>query len=389
MKKMLFCLQTMVLGGVEKELISVLKKIHSDYDITLLLLYQEDTEIIKEIPEDVKIKIIGIDKNYYFGSAIHLIKERIKKGKFFEAATIAVKRFLRLGMTGSNIQINDIPTLDITYDIAICYHIHSPTMLKYLAQNITATKKIAWIHNDFYTSGYQIQRLKKYVNKYDEFIAVSQKVENEFRVLCPWYRGGISTAHNYLDVSEIKLLSKDLIDDQEFLEQKNVKILTIGRFSKQKGIDIAISVCAMLKKRNLKFHWYLIGYGKLEDFYRSLIEKNDVGDCFTIIGKKANPYPYILNSDIYVQPSRHEAYPLVLMEAKALQKPIVCTDFNGADEQIKSGVNGIIVPLNDVEALANEISRLICSKETRNKFSNELKKWTSDDDLKEIVKHFE
>ena len=389
MKKILFCLQTMILGGVEKELISVLKKIHSDYDITLLLLYQKDAEIIKDIPENVKIKIIGIDKDYYLGSALHIVKKRIKKGKFFEAATVAVKRVLRLGMTGSNIKINDIPSPDDIYDIAICYHIHSPIMLKYLAQNITATKKIAWIHNDFYTTGYAIQRLKLYVNKYDEFIAVSQKVENEFRMLCPWYRGGISTAHNYLDVSEIKLLSKDLIDDQEFLEQKNVKILTIGRFSKQKGIDIAISVCAMLKKRNLKFHWYLIGYGKLENFYHSLIEKNDIEDCFTILGKKNNPYPYILNSDICVQPSRHEAYPLVLMEAKALQKPIVCTNFNGADEQIESGVNGIIVPLNDVDALVNEISKLISSEEARAKLSNELKKWTSDDDLKEIVKHFE
>ena len=56
-KKLVFCLQTMALGGVEKELITVLDQIHHNYDITLLLLYSEDREIIKDIPSGVKLQI--------------------------------------------------------------------------------------------------------------------------------------------------------------------------------------------------------------------------------------------------------------------------------------------------------------------------------------------
>lgn len=389
MKKIVFCLQTMVLGGVEKELITVFNQIHDKFDITLLLLYQEDFEIMREIPNDININILNIDKNYYCGSTLKLVKQRLKKGKFFEASTIVTKRCFKSGVTGANINIDDIPELEEHFDIAVCYHIHSPLMLKYVIKKIKSDKKIAWIHNDFYTTGYPIQRLKKYIVEYDEFVSVSKKVEKEFREFCPWYQGGISTAYNYLDANKILLLSEEILQDQIFLYEKKLKILTVGRFVEQKGIDMAIKVCALLKKENMEFHWFLIGYGPLEEFYRQMIQEYDIDDCFTIIGRKENPYPYIKNCDICVQPSRHEAYPLVIMEAKILSKPIVCTNFDGADEQITNGINGIIVPLGDTEALCNEIKRLIRSPQHRIAFSKELEKWHAEDDLQTIVKHFE
>ena len=145
----------------------------------------------------------------------------------------------------------------------------------------------------------------------------------------------------------------------------------------------------MLKKEKLKFHWFLVGYGALEGLYRKLIEQYDVADCFTILGRKANPYPYIKNCDIYVQPSHHEAYSLVMIEAKILKKPIVCTDFNGADEQIENGTNGIIVPLNDAKALFGAISKLIMKPEIRASFSKQLETWSQGEVLREIIKHLE
>ena len=389
MKKIIFCLQSMILGGVEKELITILKQIHGIYDITVLLMYQEDMSIIKDIPDNVKVKILNIEKNYYCSNTVEIIKQRVKKGHLIQALSIAVKKIFKIGMTSSNTNIDDVPVLYDEYDTAICYHIHSPLMLKYVATKINARKKIGWIHNDFYASGYPIQRLKKFVVQYYEFVAVSKKVENEFRTLCHWYEGGISTAHNYLNDKEIIELSKETIDESIYLDEKKVRILTVGRFSEQKGIDMAIQVCSMLKNADLEFHWFLIGYGELENSYRQLIKELDVENYYTILGKKHNPYPYIRNCDICVQPSRHEAYPLVIMEAKILKKPIICTNFDGADEQIDSYRNGIIVPLGDTEALCKEISKLIMYPELRENLTAELSKWKPGDDLKEIVKHFE
>ena len=389
MKKIVFCLETMTLGGVEKELITVLKKIHTQYNITLLVLYLQDTEILEEIPDNVNIRILGIDKDYFCAGVVTLFKQRLKRGRFWEAFSLVVKRGLKIGMAPSNTNFDDIPAYESPCDVAICYHIHSPTALRYVTEKIDAPKKIAWIHNDFYVSGYPIQRLKKFVVSYDEFVAVSRKVEREFRTLCPWYEGEISTAYNYMDVDEILERSLAPIEEDAFLHESKPKFLTVGRFSEQKGIDYAIKATTLLKAKNIPFHWFLIGYGKQEELYRNLIEEYHVADCFTILGKKTNPYPYIKNCDIYVQPSRHEAYPLVIIEAKILKRPIVCTNFDGADEQIQSGKNGVIVPLNDVEALVDGLSTLILSPETRAGFTAELDRWHQEDNLKEIVKHFD
>jgi glycosyltransferase involved in cell wall biosynthesis len=388
MKKIVFCLQTMVLGGVEKELITVLKKIHKDFDITLLLLYPEDLEILKEIPESVKIRFVNIDKTYYCSGTVSVVKQRLKKGKLFEACGIALKRLLRIGITGANVSLKAIPVFPESFDIAICYHIHSPLAVRYVVEKVRADKKIAWIHSAFFNSGYPVQRLKKYIVGYDEFVSVSRSVEREFRALCPWYRGGVSTTHNYLDADEIRELSKEPVDDPAYLREKDMRILTVGRFSDEKGIDLAIIASAYMKKMGLRFHWFVVGYGDLEETYRKLIAEHDVGDCFTLLGRKSNPYPYIKNCDVQVQPSRHEAYPLVLMEAKILKRPIVCANFDGADEQIENGVTGAIVPLNDPKAIAEELSRLIRFPEIRDGFVQELEKWSPEDDLKEIVRHF-
>lgn len=376
------------MGGVEKELITVLKEIHDQFDITLLVLYLSDMTILDGIPSDVKIRIVGIDKEYYCGHVVSLAMKRLARGKLLEAVSLLGKRCLKIGMSTSNTNIDGLPDYDDGFDMAICYHIHSPLLLRYVAEKVHAPKKIAWIHNDFYACGYPIRRLKKFVLKYDEFVAVSQKVEREFRERCPWYEGGISTAYNYMNPTEIIERSQEPIEEKIYAQNERAKLLTVGRFTEQKGIDWAIGVASKLKKDGVDFHWFLIGYGEQEGLYRQLIEKHNVGDCFTILGKKTNPYPYIKNCDIYVQPSRHEAFPVVVLEAKILKRPIVCTDYDGADEQIVNGVNGVIVPVLDTDALSRELSALIRSPERREAFSKELEKWSPEDDLKEIVKHF-
>ena len=80
-----------------------------------------------------------------------------------------------------------------------------------------------------------------------------------------------------------------------------------------------------------------------------------------------NPYSYIKNCDIYVQPSRHEGYCITLAEARIFNKPIVTTDFVGAREQIVDKENGLIVKCNE-EELYLAIVRLIEDKSLKDKF---------------------
>lgn len=66
-----------------------------------------------------------------------------------------------------------------------------------------------------------------------------------------------------------------------------------------------------------------------------------------ILGKKENPYPYIRACDVYVQPSRYEGNCVAVREAQMLGKPVIITGYPTAESQLRNGIDGIIVPLEN------------------------------------------
>lgn len=125
----------------------------------------------------------------------------------------------------------------------------------------------------------------------------------------------------------------------------NFKVLSVGRLSKQKGFDLAIEAARILKEKGFHFKWFIIGSGKLEKELKQKVLKFNIDDYIEFLGKRENPYPYILNCDILVQPSRYEGKSVVLDEAKILCKPIVVTNYPTVIDQI-----------NEKEGLVTEIS---------------------------------
>lgn len=81
-------------------------------------------------------------------------------------------------------------------------------------------------------------------------------------------------------------------------------------------------------------------------------------DSVIILGKKDNPYPYIKECDLYVQPSRYEGKCVAVREAQMLGKPVVITNYATSAGQLENGVDGIIVPL-DNEACAKGIADVL------------------------------
>ena len=70
-------------------------------------------------------------------------------------------------------------------------------------------------------------------------------------------------------------------------------------------------------------------------------------DYVIILGKRTNPYPYIKDCDIYVQPSRYEGKSVTVREAQMLCKPVVVTNYPTAKSQIQNGIDGVIVPMDN------------------------------------------
>lgn len=360
MKKILFCLQTMVFGGVEQELITILKQFNPDeYQLSVLLFYAQDEEMLARLPKNVQLICLNADKNYYCGNLKTLVKTRCKKGKFLSAAKLVVGRALGFP-TGAIVHLNGLHAPQTEYDYAVCYHMHSPTCLRFVADKVQAKRKVAWIHNDFSTTGFAVAKYGKWLQKYDKVIAVSQRLNDEFMQRCPTCKEKTQVVHNIVDADEIAQKSLQVEDlDERFTADNGKKLVTVGRFVEQKGFDIAIDACKILQDKGVQHTWYAIGYGAEEENYRQRIVKAGLENTFILLGRKANPYPYMRLCDVYVQPSRHEGYPITLCEAKALKKAVVCTNFAGAEELVEEGKTGVVVQGFTPEAVAAAIEELL------------------------------
>ena len=117
--------------------------------------------------------------------------------------------------------------------------------------------------------------------------------------------------------------------------------------------------------------WFIIGYGPDEQLIRQKIDQEGMQNNVVLLGKRTNPYPFIKACDIYVQPSRYEGNSMTVREAQILCKPVVVTAYPTAESQIKDGIDGIIVPM-DNQACAEGIADLIKNPAKQKELSDYL-----------------
>ena len=160
----------------------------------------------------------------------------------------------------------------------------------------------------------------------------------------------------------IEKQAKEFDATKEMPDNGSVRFLSIGRYCYAKNFDNIPDICRRLIQKGIKLNWYLIGYGGEEELIRQKIQDADMQNNVFILGKKDNPYPYILACDVYIQPSRYEGNSVTVHEAQLLGKPVIITDYATSDSQLKNGINGVIVPL-DNESCANGIVDVLHNKQ--------------------------
>ena len=121
----------------------------------------------------------------------------------------------------------------------------------------------------------------------------------------------------------------------------------------------------------------MIGDGQLQGKLEQLIRDLSLEDCFHLLGRKDNPFPYVRLCDLFVQSSRSEGYSISIIEAKTLNRPIIVSDIPSNREQIREGVNGLFTSLDPSE-LAEKIEFLYRNPEKRMELSDCLKKESID-----------
>lgn len=378
MKKILFMCINMNIGGTEKALLTMLNELDSNkYNITLLMLEQYG-DFLNEIPNFVKVKYVNEYKNikpFIKDPPKLLVKGLIKDKKYmtgiFTGGIYVVSKLIRNMNYYYKYILRNVKKLDEEYDLAVAYAGPMDFITYFVLNKIKAKKKAQWIHFDITKIGFNIKFAEKNYKKFDKIFVVSEEGKEKLINMIPALKNKTEAFFNIISCNLIENMGK--FEKGIYDSNDELKILTVGRLSEEKGQDLTISVLSKLKKEGYKVKWYCIGDGPSRQRFKDKINKLNLEENYILLGCKLNPYPYMKNCDIYVQPSKHEGYCITLGEARCFNNPIVTTNFTGANEQIKNGVTGLVCDISE-EGIYNAIKRLLDDKDLYNNIKINLSK---------------
>ncbi|MEH7112583.1 glycosyltransferase [Neobacillus niacini] len=375
-KKILFVIPDLGGNGASKSLINLLSILDKERFEIDLLVFNCKGLFADMVPEGVNmVEVPSPLKEYWY--QIHFALGELMKRKMFylvycrlkwklmeifkyKPAIVSQKNYL-------NIE-SYIPFLEGHYYAAIGYLDFAPTY--FIVDKVKADLKIGWNHNDYSKLAPDFSIERKYLEKLDYLITVSEGCKSELERSYNDLSEKIKVIEN---INSPLIISRMAENEHVFEDNYNgLRIVTIGRLVEQKGIDLAIFTCKKLIESGYNIRWYIIGEGSDRPKLEGMIEKHRLHKNFFLVGEVRNPYPFIDGCDIYVQPSRYEGKSIAVEEVKIFNKPMVLTDHPGFYEQITNEINGLIVSM-DVNGIYTGIKRMIDDSILRSKFTSNLK----------------
>lgn len=372
-KKILFVIDSLNIGGAEKSLVTLLNLLdYSRYEVDLQL-FAFDGTLMQFLPKEVKV-LPPLKYTQFLTLSIwdQLLKPKCLMARLLYSLKIrksgllhADKACLYWQTIGRCIEVNTHQ-----YDVAIGYAQGIPTF--YTVDKVTAKKKLVWINAEYRLTGKTKAYQSRFYRKCDVIVPVSDSACKVFSsIVYPEFKEKMKIMWDITDAQMINRMS-ELFSDKPISKECPV-IMTVGRLNKpQKGYDLALEAAKILRDRGVKFRWYAIGDGPYREKMEKFISDHQLQEHFILLGFTANPYSYMRQCDIYVQTSRHEGFGLTIAEARILNRPVVCTNFEACTMQMIDGKNGLVTSFNP-DDIADAIERLMNDKELYRDIQNYLK----------------
>lgn len=347
-RKILFLIESLAGGGAEKVLSTIVQYIDkTSFDVTVCVIsgggkYDEiinnNVNLIKifETPEYYK----GIKKLWY-ALLYNLIYKILPAWLIY--------KFI-------------VPK---NYDVEVAFVEGFATKIISSSSN-RKSKKYAWVHVDLKQHPWtledgvfiNIKEERAAYNRFDNVVCVSKSVEN---IMHNYYHlKNVLTIYNPLDsksiISQGRELSPFVIDRNRF------NIVSVGRFTKQKGFDLLLPVMAKIAGEQLKIHLYLLGEGTERRALEKQAAELGISEYVTFTGFQKNPYALMSKMNMFVCSSRAEGYSLAIAESLILGVPVISMNCSGPNELIGNNEYGILCDTYD--HLYEEIIAVVKERKT-------------------------
>ena len=265
--KILFSLTSLnTNGGLEKaflEMLKVIDKTRYEVDILLLSFDKNSNPFAHLIPN--WMNIIKAESHLDKSNIIkHIFAYPIETWEALKARNKLKKHRGNNKWDSAQTESKLFKPLDKEYDIAICYDGPTRTTCYFVEDNVNAKRKVIWIHNHLdFIIGHN-KTCIKYLNKYDYIVSVSKWLKSCLIEEYEFPSRKVIFYKNHLDYNEILEKSKEPlpnIDAVNKWKSATIKILSVGRLSKQKNYMLAIKACKILVDKGYDIQWLVCGEG--------------------------------------------------------------------------------------------------------------------------------
>ena len=360
-KRIFFLIHAMHVGGIEKALLRVLEQLPSKQWEVHVGLVQMEGELMGSLPKEVVVHEIPCLARFWKGTKEKDAGERTKgKRGCLQWWYRCVHRWLAFVPKLCDNKywiyrflLRNEPVFPMEFDVAVAFAGPSQMLDYYICEKVRAKEKHGWIHYD--VSQYGINRgiTKRLYPQYDKIMIVSEKGKEIFDRMFPQLACKTEVFYFKVPQEQVVSMAENGPTFDDHFEGK--RILTVGRLSEEKGQRVAIEVLKMLVDRGHQVKWYFVGDGPDKEYCQALAQQLGMAERVAFLGVQANPYGFMKDCDIYVQPSRHEGFCITLAEALCFPHPIVATDFTGAREQLQRRSNGFVTGMTAEEIMRTTI----------------------------------
>lgn len=318
MKKIVIVTRNMEAGGAERVIAQLIKEWSAQkYCCYLILL--EKSEVFYELPKNLNIYTIGL-KN-----------ENLYVDKFMKYK--AIRKIIK------NIKPDIV--LSLPEEVGI-----------YVILAMIGTKIPVFVserNNPWIMPYKKITRLLRRI-AYPLAKGVIFQTEGAANYFSKRIRKKGVVLSNPLDLSRIP---------EEYRGLRKKIIVSAGRLEKQKNFSILIEAFSIYQKKHPEYKLIIYGEGSerkiLEELAKKLLKKG----TYLFPGKRSNLLDEIKDASMFILSSDYEGVPNVLIEAMAVGLPVISTDSmpGGSDVLIKNGINGLLIPKNNINAMLSAMEK--------------------------------